>query len=324
MTRPAPIRCVEGALAAAGSVDLNLFLVFADIVELGSLTRAALALQMPKSTLSRKLRQLEQQVGAVLVKRGAHALEITEIGRALLSHCQRIAREAATASELVTEMQSGLKGLIRISLPLGLNDTWITRVMASFAFQYPEVNLAVEVTNRWVDVSEEPYDVAIHIGRILNELLPARRLATLTRGLYASPSYLARRGVPQVPDDLVSHDCIAMESQLSDGLWIVDSSAAQGTTLSVTPRMRVNDIIIAREMAAAGLGLAILTEAVCSAQVRAGQLIKVLPQWRLPPIAVSATFLERRHLPRRIRVLLDQMAQAMQTPAASEAPAAMA
>jgi DNA-binding transcriptional LysR family regulator len=294
-----------------GSVDLNLFLMFAEIVELGSLTRAAQALEMPKSTLSRKLRQLEQQVGAVLLKRGVHALELTEIGRALLCHCQRIASEAAEASQLATEMQSGLKGLIRISLPLGLNDTWITRALASFASQYPEVNLAVEVTNRWIDVSEEPYDVAIHVGRILNEQLPARRLATLTRGLYGSPAYFARKGVPQAPEDLLRHDCIAMESQLSDRLWTFDSPDAQGITTSVTPRMRVTDIIIAREMAAAGVGLAMLTEAVCAAQVRAGQLVRVLPQWRLPPIAVSATFLERRHLPRRIRVLLDQMAQAM-------------
>jgi DNA-binding transcriptional LysR family regulator len=322
MNRPAPIRSVEGALAGVGSVDLNLFLIFAEIVELGSLTRAALALQMPKSTLSRKLRQLEQQVGAVLLKRGVHALELTEIGRVLLCHCQRIASEAAEASQLATEMQSGLKGVLRISLPLGLNDTWITRVLASFASQYPEVKLVVDVTNRWVDVSGESYDVAIHVGRILNEQLPARRLATLTRGLYASPAYLARKGVPQAPEDLLSHDCIALESQLSDRLWTFDSPDGRGGTASVTPRMRVTDIIIAREMAAAGVGLAILTEAVCTAQVSAGQLVKVLPQWRLPPVAVSATFLERRHLPRRIRVLLDQMAQAMQAHYASEDPTA--
>ncbi len=318
MNRPAPIRFVESALAGATAIDLNLFLMFAEIVELGSLTRAAVALQMPKSTLSRKLRQLEQQVGAVLLKRGVHALELTEIGQALLGHCRRIASEASEASQLATEMQSGLKGVIRISLPLGLNDTWISRALASFALQYPEVNLAVEVTNRWIDVSEEPYDVAIHIGRILNEQLPARCLATLTRGLYGSPAYFERKGMPQVPRDLLSHDCIAMESQLTDGLWRLDSPDLQGGATSVTPRMRVTDIVMAREMAAAGVGLAILTEAVCIAQVRSGQLVRALPGWRLPPIPVSATFLERRHLPRRIRVLLDQMVLAMQAQSASE------
>ena len=308
MNRPAPMRSVEGNLTGGGSVDLNLFPIFAELVELGSVTRAALALQMPKSTVSRKLRQLEEQVGAVLLKRGVHALELTEIGRALLGHCQRIANEASEASQLAAEMQSGLKGLIRISLPLGLNDTWITAALADFASRYPEVKLAVEVTNRWVDVSEEPYDVAIHVGRIFNEQLPARRLATLSRGLFASPAYCARKGVPQAAEDLLKHDCIAMESQLSDRLWTFDTPDA---TLSVTPRMRVTDIVIAREMAVSGVGLAMLTDAVCIAQVRAGQLIKVLPQWRLSPVAVSATFLERRHLPRRIRVLLDLIAQAM-------------
>ena len=318
MNRPAPNRSAESALGGATAVDLNLFLMFAEIVELGSLTRAAVALEMPKSTLSRKLRQLEQQVGAVLLKRGVHALELTEVGQALLGHCRRIASEASEASQLATEMQSGLKGVIRISLPLGLNDTWITQALASFALQYPEVSLAVEVTNRWIDVSEEPYDVAIHVGRILNEQLPARRLATLTRGLYGSPSYLQRKGIPQVPQDLLSHDCIAMESQLTDGLWRLDSLDAHGGIMSVTPRMRVTDIVMARQMATAGVGLAILTEAVCIAQVRSGELVRVLPEWRLPAIPVSATFLERRHLPRRIRVLLDQMVLAMQAQSASE------
>jgi DNA-binding transcriptional LysR family regulator len=324
LNRPVPIRFCEGALAGAASIDLNLFLVFAEIAELGSLSRAALALRMPKSTLSRKLRQLERQVGAVLLKRSVHAVELTEIGRALLCHCQRIASEACEAAQLAAEMQSGLRGLIRISLPLGLNDTWITRALAHFAFEYPEVSLAVDVTNRWIDVSEEPYDVAIHVGRIVNEQLPTRRLATLTRGLFASPSYIARKGMPRTPQDLLSHDCIAMESQLTDGLWTFDSLDTPGTNAGVSPRMRVTDIIIAREMAAAGVGLAILTEAVCSAQVRAGQLIRVLPRWRLPPIPVSATFLERRHLPRRIRVLLDEMAQATRDQAVSEVPAASA
>lgn len=313
-----PVRSAECALAGTASVDLNLFLMFAEIVELGSITRAAEALDMPKSTLSRKLRQLEQQVGAVLLKRGLHALELTEVGHALLQHCQRIAAEASQASQLATEMQSGLKGLIRISLPLGLSDTWITETLAAFACQYPDVNLAVEVTNRWIDVSEEPYDIAIHVGRIPNEQLPARRLANLSRGVYASPSYYARRGMPQVPKDLLSHDCIAMESQLADGLWAFHSPQGQAVVTKVTPRMRVNDIIMARQMAAAGVGIAILTEAVCAAQVRSGSLVRALPQWRLPSIPVSATFLERRHLPRRIRVFLDQMALAMQAQSAGE------
>jgi DNA-binding transcriptional LysR family regulator len=313
LTKLAPIRSGESALAGIASVDLNLFSMFAELVELGSISRTAQVLQMPKSTISRKLRQLERQMGAVLLKRGLHALELTEVGRALLQHCQRIATEASQASQLATEMQSGLKGIIRISLPLGLSDTWITQALAHFSSQYPDVTLAVEATNRWVDVSEEPYDVAIHVGRIPNEQLPARRLANLSRGVYASPAYFERKGMPLVPADLLKHDCIAMDSQLADGLWAFHSPSGEAVVTKVTPRMRINDIILARQMATAGVGIAILTEAVCAAELRSGRLVRALPQWRLPSIAVSATFLERRHLPRRICMLLDQLALAMQT-----------
>jgi DNA-binding transcriptional LysR family regulator len=290
-------------------VDLNLFRLFADIVECGTLTRAAEALRMPKSTLSRKLRHLEEQVGAVLLKRGLHTLELTDIGRALLEHCQRIAGEALEASELAAEMQSGLKGVMRVSLPLGLHGTWLTQALARFASQYPQINLSVEVTNRWIDVSEDPFDVAVHVGRIRNESLPARRLASLGRGVYASPAYLARKGTPDHPQELLQHDCVAMDTQLTDGLWTFPCEGAAPVT--VTPRMRVTDIVIAREMAASGVGVAILTHAVGAPEVRAGRLARILPDWSLPKIPLSATFLERRHLPRRVRVFLEQIVQAI-------------
>ena len=310
-SRETSIRAAEHSpLGASVPVDLNLFLTFAEIVEVGSLSRASEVLRIPKSTLSRKLRQLEEQVGAVLLKRGLHTLELTEIGRALLQHCQRIASEATEASSLAAEMQSELRGTMRISLPLGLNNTWITQALARFASQHPQINLAIEVTNRWVDVSEEPYDVAIHVGRIRNESLPARRLANLGRGLYASPAYYARKGVPELPQDLLKHDCVVMETQLADGLWTFDS-AEDGGVATVAARMRVTDIVIAREMAAAGVGVAMLTHAACAAEVQAGRLVRALPDWSLPTVPVSATFLERRHLPRRIRAFIDQMAEAI-------------
>jgi DNA-binding transcriptional LysR family regulator len=186
----------------------------------------------------------------------------------------------------------------------------LTQALARFACQYPEVDLAIEVTDRWIDVSQEPFDVAIHVGRIRNRSLPARRLASLARGVYASPTYLARNGVPELPKDLLRHDCIVMESQLANGLWNFRSGEAGGS-VTVTPRVRVTDIVIAREMAAAGVGVAMLTHATCTAEVRAGILVQVLSDWSLPTVPIFATFLERRHLPRRIRAFLDLIGEAI-------------
>jgi DNA-binding transcriptional LysR family regulator len=307
LPKPIPEPQAPAATQPAERLDLNLLMLFLDIVNSGSISQTAARLHVPKATLSRKLRALEQQIGAVVLKRGPHRLEVTEVGRALLQRCERIAAEVEDASLVASEMQSKLSGTMRISIPFGLSNTWISRALARFALRYPDVKLTVHVTNRWVDVSEEPYDVAIHIGKIRNENLPIRRLVELPRGFYASPSYCQREGVPQSPEDLLHHDCIPLESQLTDGLWTF-GAADRG---QINPRMITTDIMVAREMAICGLGVAILTHAVSESDMAAGRLVRVLPAWEIPPVVVAAMFLERRHMPVRIRAFIDLMAQAL-------------
>jgi DNA-binding transcriptional LysR family regulator len=293
-------------------IDLNLLMLFLEIVNAKSISQAAARLQTPKATLSRKLRQLERQVGAVLLKRGPHRLEMTEIGQALFHHCERIAAEAADASTVASEMQSQLRGTMRICIPFGLSGSWISRTLARFALEYPDVKLTIHITNSWVDVSEEPYDVALYIGRVRNEQLPVRRLMELARGVYASPAYLERKGAPQEPADLLDHDCIALESQLADRIWMVESPET-GRPVSISPRMTVSDIVTAREMIMAGIGLGILTHVISEADVKAGRLVRVLPHWQVPAVDLSATFLERRHMPARVRAFIDMLAHAIKT-----------
>jgi DNA-binding transcriptional LysR family regulator len=209
-------------------------------------------------------------------------------------------------------MQSQLRGTMRVCIPFGLAGTWISRALARFSLEYPDVKLTIHITNSWVDVSEEPYDVAIYIGRVRNEQLPVRRLATLPRGVYASPAYLERKGVPQKPADLLHHDCVALESQLADRLWVVESPE-NGRPVNVSPRMTVSDIVTAREMAIAGVGLSILTHVIGEADVKENRLVRVLPDWQLPTVDLSATFLERRHMPVRVRAFIDMLAHAIKT-----------
>lgn len=309
--RPSTSDGVQPPAQHSPRLDLNLLMLFLEIVNAKSISQAAARLATPKATLSRKLRQLEQQVGAVLLKRGPHRLEVTEIGQALFHHCQRIAAEAADASVVASEMQSQLRGTMRVCIPFGLASTWISRALTRFALEYPDVKLTIHVTNSWVDVSEEPYDVAIYIGRVRNEHLPVRRLAELPRGVYASAAYCERKGIPQKPADLLKHDCIALESQLNDRLWTFETES--GRSVTVSPRMTVSEIIAAREMVIAGVGCGILTHAVCEAEVKAKRLVRVLPDWQIPPVAISATFLERRHMPVRIRAFIDMLAHAIRT-----------
>lgn len=292
-----------------GTLDLNLLMLFPAIVSAGSITRATFRLRIPKATLSRKLRELERQIGAVLLKRGPRGLEMTAVGRALHHHCERIAETAFDASQIAAEMQSLVQGTVRVSVPFGLSKTWVSEAIADYALQHPDVRLVVHVTNRWVDVSEEPYDVAIHIGQAKNLDIPTRRLAELPRGLYASPEYCARRGVPLAPVELLRHDCIVLENQVADGLWTLGGERDNALTFS--PRMTTTDIVLAREMAVAGVGIAMLTHVVAETEIRHGQLRRILPNFNIPPVVIAAMFAERRYVPARIRMFVDVMAQTL-------------
>ena len=285
-------------------------MLYPEIVSAGSFSRAAERLQIPKPTLSRKLRQLERQIGAVLVKRGTRGMEMTEVGRALLLHCQQIATTALDVSHMAAEMQSLVRGTVRVSMPFGLNKSWVSEAIATFALRHPEVNLVIHETNRWVDVIDEQYDVAIHVGRAKNLDIPTRRLAVLPRGLYASPQYCERRGIPCTPGELLHHDCVVLEGQLNDGLWRLDGELQGGDTL--VPRMVTTDIILAREMAAAGVGIAMLTHVVCETEVREGLLRRVLPDWSIPPVVIAAMFPERRYVPARVRAFINCMSECLQ------------
>jgi DNA-binding transcriptional LysR family regulator len=278
-------------------------LLYYEVVNFGSINRAAVQLDIPKATISRRLRGLEQHVGAVLLKRGARKLSMTSSGEALYQHCEKLLAAAEGARAAVTDLQAESSGKLQIATAMGLR-SWVNRALASFALRYPQVELVVEETHRWIDVSEEPYDISIHLGPIRNERLPVRRLAQLERGLYASPGYLRGRIALRTAADLAAHSCIVLPQQLDDGLWRLPTSGE-----FIKPRARVSDIVLARELSLSGVGLAILPRALCASDVTQGKLVRVLADtWPIPPLVASATYLERRYLPLRIRALLEVIA----------------
>jgi DNA-binding transcriptional LysR family regulator len=154
-----------------------------------------------------------------------------------------------------------------------------------------------------VDVSKESFDLAISVGRIYNENLPAARLGELTRGVYASPEFCRLHGVPQTPSDLVNFACIPTETQIDDGFWTFKQSGR--STSALPARITVTDVGVARQMALAGLGYVILPVNICIQACAEGKLQRVLHDWKIPPLRVTATYVERRYMPRRVRALLD-------------------
>lgn len=294
------------------NLDLNSLALFYQVANQESIRRASVSLRLPNATVSRKLRNLEQDLGTALLKRNARGMVLTEAGAALYEHCERIMGEVRDVSLVLSEMQSELRGGIRISIPFGFGTDWVAQVLAEFAVKYPHIELYVQATHKWVDVSKESFDLAISVGRIYNENLPAARLGELARGVYASAEYCRLHGEPETPSDLANFACIPTETQLDDGFWTFKHN---GRTLSgPPPRVTVTDVGVARHMALAGLGYAILPVNICNQLCVDGRLKRVLPDWKIPPLMVTATYVERRYMPRRVRVLLDFISERISSP----------
>jgi DNA-binding transcriptional LysR family regulator len=281
------------------NIDLNALLVFFEVVNAQSITKAARTLGLPKSTVSRKIQHLESQVGSPLLKRRNRRITITDEGLRLNDHCARIAAEIEDAGLQATQMRTSLKGRLRVSMPIDFGVGWLSRAIASFAETYPSIDLEIHVNGRWVDVTEEAYDVAIHLGRLLNPDVPFRRLSALTRGIYASPEHLARKAPGMKLWD--EHDCVLTEQQLAEGIWTQrDGQKRDG-------RVLVNNIGVARELVISGIGIGVLPNVMCRNDVKSGRLVRIMLDRQIPALEASATFFAGRYLPRKTKVFLDHV-----------------
>jgi DNA-binding transcriptional LysR family regulator len=285
-------------------LDLNSLRLFFDVVNARSMTRASALLRIPKSTISRRLALLEQHVGAILLKKGPRRLTTTDIGAGLYEHCRRVVEEVEEAGLEAAQMQSALRGNLRVSIPIDFGNAWLSRAMAEFIHAYPDIHLEIDANSRAVDPREDPYDVAIQLGPVKESGLTYRRIATVTRGVYASPEYLAKRGSPRSVDEFQQHDCILTEQQRQDGVWTFRNRSQHRFT-EVVGKVVVNNIGIARELAIGHVGLSMLPNIMCRNDVRTNRLVRVLTEWESPPMHATALILSRKGIPNKTRVFLD-------------------
>ncbi|MGE4337543.1 MAG: LysR family transcriptional regulator [Pigmentiphaga sp.] len=291
----------------ATRTSLDTLLLFFEVVNAGSINKASDKLGTPKSTLSRKLRQLEEAMGSVLLIRGPQKLALTDTGRMLYGHAMRIVAEIEDAGLKASELQQDMRGTLRVSLPLDFWMSWIGEAISDFALMHPDLQLEIHNQDRWVDVSAEPYDVAIHLGPIHNHQVPVKRLGAIPRGYYAAPSYLRGCVPPRRQADLAALDCIVHAYQRLDRVWSLAAPGGDGAT-EIPSRISVNSIGFAQLLALRGVGIALLPDLLCRAEAAQGRLVRLALDTEPPPLQVSATFIGRRHLPRKTRTFLDFMA----------------
>jgi len=287
-------------------ISLDNLLLFYDVVSAESINKAADKLGLPKSSISRRLSELESTVGSMLVKRGHQGLILTDVGKLLYERCGRIVAELEEAGVLASGAQADVVGSLRVSLPMDFWMSWFGKAVCEFAAEHPALHMELLCHDRFVDVSAEPFDVAIHVGDVRNSSLTIKHLGTLSRGFYASPGYVERRGEPATIQEIAGHDPIVMLGHRDTHLW--EDTTGGGSDPGIG-RFVVNSVGFARELALYGQGVAILPNILCAGDVTAGRLVRLLPDHRLPPIPVCGSFISRKHLPRKTRAFLDFVAE---------------
>ncbi len=290
------------------NLDATDLLLFARIAETGSISRAAERLGLPKSTLSRRLTELENRLGERLLLRTTRKLSLTEFGLHILEHAQQISAEVEAATLLAQSRQAEPSGVLRVSMPGDLANQLLAPMLARFISLYPKIDLQIDLTPRRVDLVGENFDLALRIGELPDDAtLVARRIWLYSPGLYASPTYLAQAGKLQTPDDLAQHNTLRVLTRQGGGAdWLLRNGDSEFCS-SANHCTAINSPELLVRLAVAGQGIVAAGSLFTAPAVDREELVRVLPQWHMAPVATWAVYPGRRLLPSRTRVFLDML-----------------
>ena len=277
---------------------------FVRIVEAGSITVAAEQLGVAKSAVSRRLSELESRLGVRLLQRSTRRMVLTDAGQAYFVRAQRILEDLAEADAEVSGAQAQLSGRLRIAAPLSFGVRQLGPVLSRFAAQYPGLSLDLDLNDRTVDIVGEGFDLAIRIGQLNDSSLQARRLTTIRHVLCATPAYWDRHGRPQHPDDLSGHS-ILRYSNVSQLGWPYRGPDGADGELRLKSTIQANNGDFLMAAALQGLGLMIQPCFIVDQAVAQGVLEPALCDFQWRELAAYAVYPANRHLPVRIRALIE-------------------
>ena len=296
-------------------LDPNDLVLFARVAGEGSFSRAAERLGLPKSTVSRRVAALEASLGERLLLRTTRRLTVTEFGQAVLAHARHDAEDVEAAASLAQNRQSEPSGTLRITMPHDLANTLIAPVLAAYLDRHPRVALDVDLSSRFVDLVGEGFDIALRPGAMRDDAtLAARRIATFSSGLYAAPSYLARREAPSEPEALMEHDALRVRNRDGEPMkWRLVRGDAQWEGVPPGPVVANSPEFLMR-LALEGRGITVVNDHSALPYLASGALVQVLPDWRVPPVDLWAVFPGRRLMPAKTRAFVDALLEKFSGP----------
>lgn len=288
---------------------LTLMETFAAVVETGSFTAAAEKLGLSKSFVSKQVSILELDLGTRLLYRTTRKLSLSDEGSQFYSHCKIIMAEAENARAEVMDSQRAPRGKIRITVPQSLIISGFGRLLIEFQLQYPEIELEVIASGRIENLVEDGIDIALRVGQLEDSSLIARRLAECTFQVVASPQYIKKWGAPQQPADLMQHNCLIYgDSKINRG-WPFRSPSGELITVKAKGSLTSNDGGLVVEGILSGLGIGFGPCFLFRDHVEAGRLQLLLNDYYQPATTISALYPLNRNLSRRIRILIDYLAE---------------
>lgn len=282
---------------------------FVKVVETGSLSAAADRMGLAKSAISRRLADLESRLGVQLLNRTTRRIYLTESGDLFYQRCQRILTELDDSEQQISLAHGELCGTIRIAAPLSFGITHLSPLLNRFLREHGELRLDLNLDDRLINLMDEGIDLAIRIGRLEDSTLIARRLTSVNLVVCASPDYLREHGEPRHPGELNQHQGLTYSNLPDAQQWQFTDADGNELNVRVPLRMRANNGDVLMRAAIDGLGVMVTTTFIAYQAIEQGLLKPILRDYRLRDAGIYAVYPAQRHLPRRVRVLIDFLAK---------------
>jgi DNA-binding transcriptional LysR family regulator len=288
------------------SADLNSLVVFAHVVEANSFSGAARILKMPTSTVSRRVAELEDQLGMRLIERSTRRLRLTDPGLEVLEYARRMVELSDAVDSAASNLLSHVSGTLRLASPPSISDTLLAPIVGAFQEAYPDVRVHIFITDRIVDHLSEGVDITFRVGDLEDSSLVARRILKYRHRLVASPAYLNKHKAPKNPKDLLQHRLLAFSFWKPKCQWtFVHANGKDKETLTFQPYLSMNDYAGLATALLAGVGIGDLPPLVQPNLLGEGRLVEIMPKWKFRNFDLSLVHAGNRHVPRVVRAFND-------------------
>lgn len=298
--------------------DFNDLALLVEVARAGTLPIAARQTGIPKSTISRRILDLEARLGVPLLHRGARQLQLTAVGERLVAECGPLLARMAVVESTVVRDSALARGSLRIASPSDFGIWVLAPIIEAFALDHPHLTIEVAYEHRVVELVAERFDVAVRVGPVTDPGLMMRTIGAIEGAVVASPEYIAQRGLPTCPDDLRVHEALVFVQPPFGPTWTLSHADGRTVEVDVQPRLSTNNLTTLLSAARRGLGLARLPDYIYSNDCTRGTLVRLLPGWSTGTRKVSLVWPEARHTVPAHRAFVEFVAARLRRPGASQ------